>query len=249
MKKEARLLKTRAADSLLLAVEHFNRPWDRGRLESVLMLLDHSFEMLLKASIVLKGGRIRERRAKQTLGFDACVRRALSSQDIKFLNEEQALTLQMINAQRDAAQHYLLQMSEATLYLHTQAGVTLFADLMKDVFNERLSDHFPERALPVSTQPPQDLSTLMTNEVDLIRSLLGPGLRKKVEARSRARSLAIMEGAVQGERVQPGTGELNQMLDKVSQGCLLGEDLPGRFWTEVGSERRRTCSFPPNRQG
>lgn len=44
----------------------------------MLIFLDHSFEMLLKAAILHKGGKIRERRAKNTLGFDACVRRGLS---------------------------------------------------------------------------------------------------------------------------------------------------------------------------
>ncbi|MDQ3913746.1 MAG: hypothetical protein M3285_00990 [Actinomycetota bacterium] len=215
MKKEARLLKARAVDSLLLAIEQFNRPWDRGRLESVLMLLDHSFEMLLKAGLIHKGACIRERRAKQTLGFDACVRKALSDSSVRFLTDEQAITLQMINAQRDAAQHYLLEMSEEQLYMHTQAGVTLFADVLKKLFGLRLQDFLPERVMPVSTRPPRDLATLMDDEVRTISALIKPGSRKRVEARSRARSLAIMEGAVTGERVQPGKGELDKILKKV----------------------------------
>lgn len=52
LKKETKLLKEKATSSLLLSIDHFNRPWDVGRLEAVLILLDHSFEMLLKASIL-----------------------------------------------------------------------------------------------------------------------------------------------------------------------------------------------------
>ena len=48
MKREVRLLKGKAAASLTLSIEHFNRPWDLGRGDAVLILLDHSFEMLLK---------------------------------------------------------------------------------------------------------------------------------------------------------------------------------------------------------
>ncbi len=77
MRKEARLLRGRAVDALLLAVEHFNRASDRGWPDTVLILVDHAFEMLLKGAIVHRGGRIREPRAKQTIGFDACVRKAL----------------------------------------------------------------------------------------------------------------------------------------------------------------------------
>jgi hypothetical protein len=52
LKKETRLLKAKALSSLLLGVEHFNRPWDVGRTDAVLIFLDHSFEMLLKAAIL-----------------------------------------------------------------------------------------------------------------------------------------------------------------------------------------------------
>jgi len=64
--------------------------------------------MLLKAGILHNGGRIRERRAKLTIGFDACVRKALDDAKCKFINAQQAPTLQAINALRDAAQRLLL---------------------------------------------------------------------------------------------------------------------------------------------
>jgi hypothetical protein len=108
MKREVRQLLDKGIDALVLAVEHFNRPSDRGRTQGVLIFLDHGFEMLLKAGILNRGGKIRERRAKQTLGFDACVRKALTDGEIKFLSNEQALTLQAVNGLRDAAQHHIL---------------------------------------------------------------------------------------------------------------------------------------------
>ena len=112
MKREARLLLGKACDSLMLSIEFFNRPHDLGRTTTTLILLDHAFEMLLKASIVHRGGRIREKRANETMGFDKCVRCALSEGKIRFLTEEQALSLQGINNLRDAAQHHLLDISE-----------------------------------------------------------------------------------------------------------------------------------------
>ena len=78
MKKEPKLLKQKAVNSLTLCVDHFNRTSDTGRVEAVLHFLDHSFEMLLKASILHCGGKIRDRGEKNTIGFDTCVRRALS---------------------------------------------------------------------------------------------------------------------------------------------------------------------------
>jgi hypothetical protein len=52
-----------------------------------------------------KGGKIRKRRAKQTIGFNACITGSGNSQ-IRFLKNEQAVSLQAISALRDAAQHY-----------------------------------------------------------------------------------------------------------------------------------------------
>ena len=37
MMKEARRLREKAIDSLVLSIEHFNRPWDRGRTDAVLI--------------------------------------------------------------------------------------------------------------------------------------------------------------------------------------------------------------------
>jgi hypothetical protein len=117
MKREVRLLRGKALDSLVLAVEHFNRPWDRGWPEAVLILLDHSFEMLLKSSLLHLGGSIRERRQTETIGFDACMRKGLTGASTRFLDEEQALVLQSINGLRDAAQHHLVELSEGQLLL------------------------------------------------------------------------------------------------------------------------------------
>ena len=64
MRKEVKLLRVKAIDSLVLSIEHFNRPYDKGRVYSVLIFFDHSFEMLLKAAILHKGGKIRKPRDK-----------------------------------------------------------------------------------------------------------------------------------------------------------------------------------------
>lgn len=56
MKREARLLLDKACDSLVLSIELFNRPSDRGRVSSTLIQFDHGFEMLLKAAIAYIAG-------------------------------------------------------------------------------------------------------------------------------------------------------------------------------------------------
>ena len=208
MKKEVRQLREKALSALVLSIDHFNRPWDQGRTEAVLILLDHSFEMLLKATIRHRQGKIRKPREKQTIGFEACVRKGLTEEGVKFLSEEQALMLQTINGQRDAAQHYLIDMSEHQLYFYAQAGVTLFRDIHDDVFDTNLVLELPERVLPISTTAPTDLLALFDKEIDEIRALLEPGTRRKMDAIAKARSLAVLESAIGGKFEQPSDHDL-----------------------------------------
>jgi hypothetical protein len=225
MKKEVKLLRQKAIQSLILSIELFNRPSDAGRTDGVLIFIDHAFEMLLKSIILHRGGKIREPRAKQTIGFDQSVRRGLSDGAVKFLTENQALTLQMINSLRDASQHHLLDISEPHLYIQSQAGLSLFRDLFKSVFQEDLKSHLPTRVLPLSTTPPTDLSKLFDSEIREIRKLLSPGNRRRTEANSKLRSLAIVEKSLVGEKVQPSVGELKKLASEV---CL-----PQKPWHEI----------------
>jgi hypothetical protein len=43
------MLSEKAGDSLLLGIEKFNCPFERGRVTSVLIALDHAFEMLFES--------------------------------------------------------------------------------------------------------------------------------------------------------------------------------------------------------
>ena len=224
MKREAKLLLKKACDSLVLSIELFNRPHDRGRVSGTLIQLDHGFEMLMKAAILHRGGRIRERHAKETIGFDACVRRSLSDGNIKYLCESQAVVLQTINGLRDAAQHYLLDISEGQLYIHIQSGVTLFRDLLKSVFDQELASHLPTRVLPISTSPPTNLATLFESEVAEIKKLLRPGRRRRLEALAKLRPLAILDSAIRGEKGQPGDSDLTRLSQDV---------LAGRAWDDM----------------
>jgi hypothetical protein len=227
MKKEAKVLLLKSIDSLFLAVEHFNRPWDRGRPEAVLVLLDRSFELLLKSVIIHRDGKIRERRAKETIGFDACVRKCVSDTNLKCVSEEEAITIQVINSLRDAAQHYLLEISEQQLYIYTQGGLTLYDTIVKNVFGESLKDHLPNRVLPISTDPPKDLFVVIDTEFKDIKALLAPGSRKRLDAQARIRTLQIVEESLGGSRSQPGEPELRRLARDISKGKEWQDIFPG----------------------
>lgn len=189
--------------------------------------MDHAFEMLLKSAIIYRGGRIREPRQRNTIGFDQCVTRGLSAPGVKFLSNEQALVLQTLNGLRDAAQHHLLEISEEQLYLHAQSGVTLFRDILSDVFREELIDFLPSRALPLATVAPKDVLTLFATQLEEIKALLSPGRRKRTEAEARLRGLAIVDGALRGEFIQPTEGSLRKLAEAIGRGDGLVDVFPG----------------------
>jgi len=236
MKKRAKMLFEKSLDSLLLSIEHFNRPWDRGRQEAVLILMDRAFELLMKAIILEKGGKIREPLQKETIGHEKCVRKCITDAQVKCMTEEQGLTIQIVNSLRDAAQHDIVHVSERDLYMCCQAGVTLYRDLIKDQFKEDLRDHFPERVLPVSTEPPKDLHTLIEADFKEIKELLRPGARRHIEAMAKLKALAIIESSLAGVRLQPSESELMKTAREVKAGKSWQEIFPGVAGLQLSTE-------------
>jgi len=236
VKKEVRQLREKAINALVLSIDHFNRSWGRGRVEAVLILLDHSFEMLLKSAIRQKGGTIRKAREKQTIGFSACVHRGLTDANLKFLTDRQALMLRAINGQRDAAHHYLVDMSEHQLYFYAQAGVTLFRDIHDDIFDDNLVLELPERVLPISTTVPKDLAALFDKEIEEIKGLLAPNTRKKMEAVNKTRSLVLLESAVNGDHEQPSDLVLENICKRLADGEAWSSVFPGVASIKIEAE-------------
>jgi hypothetical protein len=227
LKREARLLLQKACDALLLAVVHFNCPHDTGRTTAVLILLDHSFEMLLKAAIVHRGGALRDSAGENTIGFAKCVRRAVSEGGIQFLSDEQAIALQITNGLRDAAQHHLLQLCEEQLYMQAQAGVTLFGDVLQSVFGRTLCDCMPRRVLPVSTVAPGEIVTLFDRQVAEIRKLLAPNRRRTTEADALLMPMAIMDNAILGDTLQPAPRDIARLRKQLRGGADWSKLFPG----------------------
>lgn len=228
MRKEARVLHAKAVDSLILAVDHFNRSYDRGRCEAVLILMDRAFELLLKAIIIHKGGEIRERRKEGvTIGFDLCLRKCLSDAALKCLSDDDAVALQSLNSLRDAAQHYVVDVSEEQLYVYAQMGVTLFARLAHEALALPIRNEIPARVLPISPKPPKDLGALFDLEFADIKRMVAPGSRKRMDARAKLRSLAILQASLDGQKILPSDAELDQIVRRINAGEPWRSIFPG----------------------
>lgn len=220
MKKEARTLYAKAIDSVFLAIANINSPHDRGRPEAVLIFLDRAFELLLKAAIAERGGRIRDRGQAHTIGMSAAIRRCVEgvAGGKPVLSAEEALTIQNINHLRDAAQHYFVALSEQALFIHTQAGVSLIKRIIRDVFGDTLSKHFPERVMPVTTILPKDLHGVVDDTFEEIKAHLKPKARQRLEACAKLRSLAVLEHSMAGKSTEPTETEINKLALRMKAG-------------------------------
>lgn len=195
MRAVAKTLQAKALSSMRTAMTAFNNPQDDGRETVVLLHLQHAFEMLLKAALVQGGAKVFDKRSGRSIGFEAAVNQACQLASLKVTHDE-AGTLRAIDALRDDEQHWFNDVSEGLLYLHARAAVTLFDELMYRAFKDRLADHLPNRVLPVSTEPPQDLLTLVDREYTNIAELLKPGRRARGDARAKIRTLLALEAHV-----------------------------------------------------
>ena len=135
--------------------------------------------------------------------------------------------MQIINSLRDAAQHYVIEISEQQLYVYTQSGLTLYTKILEDVFRHKLSDYLPGRVLPISPNPPADFASLINLEFNDIKKLVKPGSRKRFQAMARLRSFAIVEASLGGSRSQPGESELSKLAGRIRKGNTWQKIFPG----------------------
>lgn len=223
-KRDVAELKKRAINSLVLGIELFNRPHDQGRSESVLILLHHAFEMLLKAIIKDRTGTVHAKGEKYSFGFDKCLE--VAQNGIKVITADERATLSILDAHRDTAVHYYQDVSEDLLYLQAQAAVTLFDDLLSRAFKERLADCIPERVLPVSTRPPKDLKVLIDSELSQVDELLQAGSRRGIQAAARLRPILALATATREDAERVTEGELRKAISRRRRGDEWSIILP-----------------------
>jgi hypothetical protein len=168
----------------------FNSFGEDGRVTTVLLHLQHASEMLLKAALVQKRVPVFDKEKQMSFGFEKCIN--LSKMHCG-VTEDEAGIFKAVDAMRDAAQHWIVYVSEDILYLHTRALVTAFDSVLKRSLGDDLWSHLPTRVLPVSTSPAGDFDFLIDREYKLVADLLAPGRRAQDEASGRIRTMLAME--------------------------------------------------------
>ena len=227
-------MKSKALCSLRRGVSAFNSYEEDGRLTAVLLHLQHASEMLLKAILVQRRIRVFDPSKQTSIGFEKCVN--LAAVHCKLIAPEAGL-LRVLDAMRDAEQHWMIVVSEDVLFLHARAFVTTFDDMLKRSLDDTLANHLPARVLPISTQLPAAFDVLIDREYRAISDLLKPGKRQRDEARGRIRALLAMESHV-AEGVDMSEADIDRVEKAIKGGAPRTEVFPrlGALSTQVAGE-------------
>lgn len=225
------LLKKAGTDSLALAVELFNRPSRTARDEAVLLLLGHSFEMVLKAVIYQKLGQIRDRGDRYTYDFGRAVTIAYSN--LQAIEAEHLPVLRAIQQDRNAAAHETISMSDDLLWLHVRSAVTIYDHILGGQFQETLESAVPGHVVPVSRSAPVDPIRVIEQEMVEIGRLLAPRTRRGDEARSRLRPLLALDGSATGRDDPPEEREVDRAARSLQSGRPWRTIFPGLAQLEL----------------
>src|SRR5690625_3267762 len=110
------------------------------------------------------------------------------------------------------------------------------ADLLRSVFNKELSSYLSTRVLLISVNPPTGLHSMIELEFQQIKQILRPDSRKVVEAKTKLKSLAIVEASLEGVRSQPSEFELRRLVAEIRNGKKWEDIFPGVASLELTSE-------------
>lgn len=222
LKREARTLKSKGIASLRRGLEVFNSHDDQGRTESVLLHMQHCSEMLIKALLIQKSQPVFDKEKGISIGLDRALNVATAN---GYMNASQAGTIRTIDAMRDAAQHWMIVVSEEVLYLNARALITTIDELLKLHFGDSLAGNLPLRVLPLSTKPLREFELLIDNEYSQIAELLAPNKRARDEARGRIRTLLAMEGHVT-EQIAVSERDIDRIERAIKNGTEVSEVFP-----------------------
>lgn len=232
--RDARTLKNRAIESLRTAMTAFNSYDDSGRITTVLLHSQHACEMLIKATLIQNKIRAFDKDTGRAIGFERCI--GICAAQLE-LTAEEAGIMRAIGAQRDAAQHWLICVSEDLLYMQLRALITAFDAYLKRKLDVSLQECIPLRIMPISTAPPGDFEFLVDREFSYINELLQPGRRARDEARARIRTMLAMEAIVTDE-VQISERDINRIEYAIRTGAAFKAVFPrlATVGTNTGGE-------------
>jgi hypothetical protein len=181
-----------AIDSLLAASRIFDDPFFPSRQETILMLLNHAFEMLLKAAVLKKTGRLRAKGEKHNYSFAKCL--GICFLKLELFNETSLAGLKIINSLRDAAVHDTLQLNEGILAHFYVMAVIIFHDILKRVSAaKQIERRIPLKKILIESRPAEEFNFYVRKDFAAAKKMLKLSKKRAEEALIKLRPYLIVE--------------------------------------------------------
>ncbi len=144
------LLKKKAIEAFLLAIEIYNKPTIKYRVEGFAMFVVNAWELMLKAYLVKKHGEASiyfPDNPNRTISLEGCLKKVFTNEkDPLRLNIEKIIEL------RNTSTHFITQEYEFIYIPLFQACVENFSQKLREFLEEDIVNYIPENflTLPVS---------------------------------------------------------------------------------------------------
>lgn len=141
-------LKDKAIEAFLLAIEIYNKPTIKYRVEGFAVFMINAWELMLKAYLIEKDGEQSiyfPDNPNRTISLEGCLRRVFTNdKDPLRLNLERIIDL------RNTSTHFITEEYETIYVPIFQASVVNFSEKINDFLGVDITDYIPENFLTLS---------------------------------------------------------------------------------------------------
>lgn len=146
--KTVERLKNKAIEAFLLAIEIYNKPTIKYRVEGFALFVVNAWELMLKAVIVKRDGEQAiyfQDNQNRTVSLEGCIRKVFTNEkDPLRLNLEKIIDL------RNTSTHFITEEYEAVYVPLFQANIINFSAKINEFLNVDITDYIPENFLSLS---------------------------------------------------------------------------------------------------
>ena len=148
MRRLTQHLISNSIEAFVLALETINRPSARYRMEAFCFLFCNAWELLMKAKLFQKNGKIyyrkKRKKPRRSLSIDDCLTRVFTSSD-----DPVRLNIERIHDLRNNATHLVVPFVPRGIMGVFQAGVLNYPRALRDWFGINLSDRMRLGMMPL----------------------------------------------------------------------------------------------------
>ena len=132
----------KSQEAFILAIELFNRPTIRYRVEGCAFFLCNAWELMLKAYLIKRDGYksiFYPRKSQRTLSLEDCIKKTMTND-----KDPVRLNIESINELRNTGTHFVVEEYEITYGPIFQANIRNYDDKLRAYHGIEICDRIPD---------------------------------------------------------------------------------------------------------